>query len=104
MLYRLVLSTLFCFYITTLHARTNWQPATITTVTGEELTGEVDDQRWRFSVRNLRFRNSEDGQPERYPLSSISAFKVDGRRYIVEDMTINVSPRDPRKLVTQDKK
>ncbi|MFT7121467.1 MAG: hypothetical protein ACJAZ9_001645 [Neolewinella sp.] len=44
MLYKLVLSTLICFYIATLPAQTNWQSATTTTVTGEELAGQVDDQ------------------------------------------------------------
>lgn len=85
-----------------LNAQANWQSATLTTTTGEELTGYIEDRRWRFRIRNLRFRSSEEAPVQKINLQDLTAFRTGSRRYLVQDVTINTSPRDRDKLVSQE--
>lgn len=104
MIFRTLLFTILCFAGNTLYSQTNWESASITTTSGEIIQGYAEDRRWRFRIRSLRFRENADARVVKYSLSELSAFRLGDRRYLVQDVKVNTSPRDPQKLVPETEK
>lgn len=104
MLLRTLLFAIFCLAGHILFAQGNWESASISTTSGEELSGYVEDRRWRFRIRSLRFRKQAGDPVLKYPVSDLRSFRLGDRRYIVRNVTINTSPRNPQKLVSEKEK
>ena len=85
-----------------LGAQPNWQTAQLSTTDGEELTGYVEDRRWRYRLDPVRFRKSPNSAVQKFPLSALTRFRSGNRRYLVREVAINYSPRDPRELVREE--
>ncbi len=97
---------LLCFLLpfATLSGQGGWERASLTTSSGEILEGYAEDRRWRFRIRSVRFRAKREDKAEKYILSELQNFQMGGRKYIVRDVTINTSPRNPQQLVSEEDK
>lgn len=104
MLARLIFLLLLLLPFSEVSAQSNWQPAVITTVAGEQLVGRIDDRRWGFRIRQLRFRPSGNKEILRLPIEDIKSFVVSERQYIIQDISVNTSPRGTQDVVTEDRR
>jgi len=98
-------ATLFFLLLTTsLSAQSNWQSAVITTADGERLVGKIDDRRWGFRIRQLRFRPAGSQEIQRLFIPDLRRFTVAGRQYSVGNLSVNTSPRATLDLVKPERK
>lgn len=96
--------TLLLLPIAEIDAQSNWQAAVITKADGEKLVGKIDDRRWGFRIRQLRFMVAGTEEINRYQIADLKAFTVAGRNYQVITASVNTSPRITRELVVQEKR
>lgn len=101
---RLLALLFFLLFTTSLSAQSNWQPAVIITAEGEQLTGKIDDRRWGFRIRQLRFRPAGSQEVQRLFIPDLKSFTVAGRQYSVGNFSVNTSPRATLDLVKPERK
>jgi len=105
MFFRLLLCATFLLYIgTPVAAQSNWQPAAVKIKNGLKLVGHIDDRRWGFRIKYIRFRPATSQEVIRYPIASLDNFSVGNRSYKVVDVAVNTSPRITRSLVRSERR
>lgn len=98
----LLLSLLTGLAVSPVYAQSNWASATVVTSSGEEMSGYLESRPWNFRIRQLRFREQTEGATIKLQLADVRSFRIGERRYLVRDVTLNTSPRNPRALVSAE--
>jgi len=91
------------FAATPLPAQSNWRSGKLMTTEGVEEEVRIDDRNWTYHFNSLRVKPLKTNDARRVSLKELQSFTVNGRRYVVRDITINSAPRDPRHLVAADR-
>ena len=104
MLSRYFFTLVFLLLSVGLMAQSNWQSAVITTADGEQLVGKIDDRRWGFRIRQLRFKPAGSQEVQRLFIPDLKSFTVADRQYFVRDLAVNSSPRATLDLVKPERR
>lgn len=84
----LLLSGIFLCCLSTFSQK-NFHPATIVTIDGRSLTGEIDYRNWQKTPSTILFRTDKSSEPRNYTVDDLQSFKVSGdvyKRAIVDIM------------------
>lgn len=83
-------------------AQSNFQPGSVVTVQGEQLTGFIDNRDWDISPKEIVFKTSDGAGQIVYKPEMIQSFKVGNYHYISHRVNLDVSvqataslPNDP---------
>lgn len=88
----------------TADAQSNWKSASLTTVSGKKMAGEVDDRQWSGTIEKIEFRADKKSTPQSFDVSSISILLVGDQKYIGQTVEFNASPRKKGELIAKEQR
>jgi hypothetical protein len=100
----IILIGLLVITYSTICAQTNWQSATLTTVDGKVMHGEVNDRQWSDMIEEIDFRKNKKSSTLSFNREDIDTLLVGGQIYVGRAIEFIGSSREKSKQVTMDKK
>lgn len=82
-------------------AQSNWKAATLTTVKGEVLSGEIDDRQWSSNIETVNFRKNKTSLPKSFVYSDVKRMLIGNQEYIGTLVNYNASPRNKEDLIDE---
>jgi hypothetical protein len=62
-------------------SQNNFQPATIVTINGQSITGQIDYKNWKQTPSTVSFRTDKTSAPTNYGIDDLTSFTVSGDLY-----------------------